>query len=324
MQHRWSGPRAARPRGTISPNFPGSGPNGPPSTCTTPRWRLWTTPKRTPPSSEVRHDPHLVRAGRPTSSKGGKAEAGNVAPLPAAATGRIRRTALRVPPDHLPGYRGPVRIATWNVNSIRARAERVLGWLERHDVDVLAIQETKCTDEKFPFLPFEAAGYEVAHWGINQWNGVAVISRVGIDGVRRGFAGQPTWSEARVLEPRALGARCNGVHVWSLYVPNGRTPQDPHYTYKLDWLTALRAEAAQWAGSGAPIALMGDWNVAPLDEDVWDISEFEGATHVTAPEREAFAAFAEAGYLEISRELAPGKYTYWDYQKLRFPKNEGM
>jgi len=217
-----------------------------------------------------------------------------------------------------------VRIATWNVNSIRARAERVLGWLERHDVDVLAIQETKCTDEKFPFLPFEAAGYEVAHWGINQWNGVAVISRVGIDGVRRGFAGQPTWSEARVLEPRALGARCNGVHVWSLYVPNGRTPQDPHYTYKLDWLTALRAEAAQWAGSGAPIALMGDWNVAPLDEDVWDISEFEGATHVTAPEREAFAAFAEAGYLEISRELAPGKYTYWDYQKLRFPKNEGM
>ena len=217
-----------------------------------------------------------------------------------------------------------VRIATWNVNSIRARAERVLGWLERNDVDVLAIQETKCTDEKFPFLPFEAAGYEVAHWGINQWNGVAVLSRVGIEDVRRGFPGQPTWSEADVLEPRALGALCNGVHVWSLYIPNGRTPEDPHYTYKLDWLAALRTEAAQWAGSGAPIALMGDWNVAPLDEDVWDISEFEGATHVTPPEREAFAAFAEAGFTEITRELAPGKYTYWDYQKLRFPKNEGM
>src|SRR5699024_4086298 len=106
MQHRWSGPRVARPRGTISPSFPGSGPNGPPSTCTTPRWRLWTTPKRTPPSSEVRHDPHLARAGRLTSSKGGKAEAGNVAPLPVAAAGRIRRTALRVPADLLQGYRG--------------------------------------------------------------------------------------------------------------------------------------------------------------------------------------------------------------------------
>src|SRR5699024_8801752 len=121
-----------------------------------------------------------------------------------------------------------VRIATWNVNSIRARAERVLGWLERNEVDVLAIQETKCTDEKFPFLPFEAAGYEVAHWGINQWNGVAVLSRVGLDGVQRGFAGQPTFKD--VAEPRALGAVCGGIHVWSLYIPNGRTLEDPHYT----------------------------------------------------------------------------------------------
>lgn len=215
-----------------------------------------------------------------------------------------------------------MRIATWNVNSIRARAERVLAWLERSETDVLAIQETKCTDEKFPFLPFEAAGYEVAHWGINQWNGVAVLSRVGLDGVRRGFAGQPPFRDLQ--EPRALGAVCGGVQVWSVYVPNGRTPEDAHYRYKLDWLAALRTEAAAWAESGEPIALMGDWNVAPLDEDVWDIAEFEGATHVTAPEREAFEAFEAAGYSEITRGLAPGKYTYWDYQRLRFPKNEGM
>lgn len=217
-----------------------------------------------------------------------------------------------------------MRIATWNVNSIRARIDRVVDWLERSETDVLAIQETKCKDEQFPHLPFEAAGYEVAHWGINQWNGVAVVSRVGLEEVQRGFAGQPSWSQPEIQEPRALGALCGGVRVWSLYVPNGRTLDDPHYTYKLDWLAALRTEAAHWAESGEPIALMGDWNVAPLDEDVWDIAEFDGATHVSPAEREAFAAFTRAGYTEITREHAPGKYTYWDYQRLRFAKNEGM
>jgi len=217
-----------------------------------------------------------------------------------------------------------VRIATWNVNSIRARVERVVSWLERSEVDVLLLQETKVKDEQFPSLLFEAAGYEVTCHGLNQWNGVAIVSRVGITDVQRGFDGQPTWGDPGVVEARAIGATCAGVRLWSVYVPNGRTLEDPHYEYKLRWLAALRDQAAQWTAAGEPLALMGDWNVAPLDEDVWDIAVFDGATHVSPPEREAFAAFADAGLVEVTRELAPGKYTYWDYQRLRFPRNEGM
>ena len=217
-----------------------------------------------------------------------------------------------------------VRIATWNVNSIRARAERVVSWLERSDTDVLLVQETKVKDELFPSLLFEAAGYEVACHGLNQWNGVAIISRVGIADVERGFADQPTWGDPPVAEARAIGATCAGLRLWSVYVPNGRTLADPHYEYKLRWLRALRAQAARWSAAGAPLALMGDWNVAPLDEDVWDIAVFDDATHVSPPERQAFAAFGDAGLMEVTRDHAPGKYTYWDYQRLRFPRNEGM
>ena len=217
-------------------------------------------------------------------------------------------------------------LATWNVNSIRARADRVVGWLERADVDVLAMQETKCRDDQFPYLAFEAAGYEVAHVGRNQWNGVAIASRIGIDEVELGFAGQPTWGDPPVQEARALGAACGGVRLWSLYVPNGRDLADPHYVYKLEWLAALREAAGAWleATPGAPIVLAGDWNIAPRDEDVWDMAAFEGATHVSSAERAAFAAFAEAGFADPVRERVPGMYTYWDYKQLRFPRNEGM
>src|SRR5258708_35985102 len=138
-----------------------------------------------------------------------------------------------------PRLRSPLlRLATWNVNSIRTRLDRVLDWLERAEVDVLAMQETKCADDQFPTMPFLELGYEVAHCGFNQWNGVAIASRVGLDHVEVGFDGQPMWSDA--AEARAIGATCNGVRVWSLYVPNGRTVDDPHYTYKLEWLAALR------------------------------------------------------------------------------------
>ena len=143
-----------------------------------------------------------------------------------------------------------MRLATWNVNSIRTRVDRVADWLERADVDVLAMQETKCTDAQFPTMPFAALGYEVAHVGLNQWNGVAIASRVGLDDIEVGFEGQPTWSSKpeseAAAEARALGATCGGVRVWSLYIPNGRTLEDPHYTYKLDWLAALRDTAAGW------------------------------------------------------------------------------
>ena len=216
-----------------------------------------------------------------------------------------------------------MRIATWNVNSIRARSERVVSWLERHDIDVLAMQETKCADHQFPALPFEAAGYEVAHVGVNQWNGVALASRVGLDEVASGFPDQPTWGEPPIVEPRAVGATCGGVRLWSVYVPNGRELGHPHLAYKLEWLAALRAAMAT---EETPLAVMGDWNVAPRDDDVWDIDFFAGKTHVSASERAAFAAFEDIGLTDVVRPYAPGPgvHTYWDYTQLRFPKRQGM
>ena len=218
-----------------------------------------------------------------------------------------------------------MRLATWNVNSIRSRIDRVTSWLERADVDVLAMQETKCKDEQFPTLPFASLGYEVVHTGSSQWNGVAIASRVGITDVAVGFDGQPTWEDAS--EARALGATCDGVRVWSLYVPNGRTVDSPHYAYKLDWLAALRRTASGWLAEDprAQIALVGDWNIAPTDEDVWDIEVFRHSTHVTEPERAAFRAI-EAEFPDVVRPFAPGpeNFTYWDYTQLRFPRREGM
>jgi exodeoxyribonuclease-3 len=219
-----------------------------------------------------------------------------------------------------------MRIATWNVNSIRARVDRVTDWLERADVDVLAMQETKCSDDQFPTMPFVALGYEVVHCGFNQWNGVAIASRVGLDDVQVGFDGQPGWSDA--AEARALGATCNGVRVWSLYVPNGRTVDSPHYIYKLEWLAALRGTARGWLTDdpSAQIALVGDWNIAPTDEDVWSPEFYANSTHVTPPERAAFHAIVDAQFADVVRPFTPGPavYTYWDYTQLRFPKNRGM
>jgi exodeoxyribonuclease-3 len=219
-----------------------------------------------------------------------------------------------------------MRLATWNVNSIRARVDRVTDWLERADVDVLAMQETKCSDDQFPTMPFVALGYDVVHCGFNQWNGVAIASRVGFDDVQIGFDGQPTWSG--VPETRAMGATCDGVRVWSLYVPNGRFVGSPHYDYKLEWLAALRDTARGWLTDdpSAQVALVGDWNIAPTDEDVWSPEFYANSTHVTPPERAAFNAIVDAQFADVVRPFTPGPavYTYWDYTQLRFPKNRGM
>ncbi len=221
-----------------------------------------------------------------------------------------------------------MRIATFNVNSIRARVDRVLGVLERHQVDVLAIQETKSRDDQFPHLPFEAAGYQVAHLGTNQWNGVAIASRVGIEQVTPGFDGAPGWGEPMVTEARALSAVCGGVRIVSVYVPNGRSLDDPHMAYKLDWLAGLRDAAAGWLADDpdAQIALMGDWNIAPHDEDVWSMAYYEDKSHVSSPERAAFQAIVDAGFTDVVRPHAPGPgtFTYWDYTQLRFAKRQGM
>lgn len=219
-----------------------------------------------------------------------------------------------------------MRLATWNVNSIRSRIERLEAWLQRTDVDVMAIQETKAKDEQFPFERLRALGYDVAHHGHNQWNGVAILSRVGLEDVRAGFDGDPGWGEPVAAEARAIGATAGGIRVWSVYVPNGRRIGDPHMDYKVAWLGGLRDRAVEWAADGAPVALCGDWNIAPRDDDVWSMDYYLDKSHVSPPERAAFNAFLDAGYVDVVRPHAPGPgvYTYWDYTQLAFPKKRGM
>ena len=214
-----------------------------------------------------------------------------------------------------------MRLATWNVNSLRSRIDRVEAFLERHDVDVLALQETKAREDQLPLMGLQSMGYDVAAAGTNQWNGVAILSRVGLDDVEVGFPGQPGWGDPSVSEARAIGATCGGVRVWSLYVPNGRKPDDPHYVYKLDWLARLRESARGWLD--VPTALVGDWNICPTDDDVFDPAQFRTSTHVTPPERAAFQAFLDDGYAEVTRAHAPG-YTYWDYYRQRFERDRGL
>lgn len=220
------------------------------------------------------------------------------------------------------------RIATWNVNSIRSRIDRVTAWLERTDVDVLALQETKARDDQFPLARFHDLGYQVAHHGLNQWNGVAVVSRVGLDDVQVGFEGMPGWGEPPAPEARAISAVCGGIRVWSLYIPNGRSLEDLHLQYKLAWLRALADTGRAWlhADPHAQVALLGDWNVAPTDADVWSAAFFEGKTHVSPGERAGFEAVVSAGFADVVRPHTnePGTFTYWDYTQLRFPKRQGM
>ncbi len=215
-----------------------------------------------------------------------------------------------------------MRIATWNVNSLRSRIDRVEAFLQRHDVDVLALQETKAREDQLPLMGLQSLGYDVAAVGHDQWNGVAVVSRVGIEDVEVGFTGMPAFGDKQ--EARALGATCGGVRVWSLYVPNGRKVDDPHYVYKLDWLARLREAAG--AMTDLPTALVGDWNIAPRDEDVFDIQQFARSTHVTPPERAAFQGFLDDGWTDVVRPHTPGAdvYTYWDYYRQRFERNRGM
>ncbi|UQN28022.1 exodeoxyribonuclease III [Brachybacterium kimchii] len=230
-----------------------------------------------------------------------------------------------------------MRIATWNINSLRARMDRLLALLERQEIDVIALQEIKAKPQQLDLSGLEAAGYEVAAHGLNQWNGVAIASRVGLADVRTELPAVPAWpdDEDGVVEARALGAvvggaedGSGGLRLWSLYVPNGREIDHPHYGYKLRWLEALRAEGARElaADADARVLLTGDFNVAPEDDDVWSMEFFEGKTHVTEPERSAFRAVVDEGYADLVRpdHPGPGVYTYWDYQQLRFPKKEGM
>lgn len=213
-------------------------------------------------------------------------------------------------------------LATWNVNSLNARVPRVEQWLAEVQPDVLCLQETKLADEAFPYELFSEHGYEVAHHGQGQWNGVAVASRIGVEDVIDGFADgiDPD------IDARLVSARCGSVRVHSVYVPNGREVGHDHYHYKLSWLGRLREHLEQTVEPDQDVVIAGDWNIAPEDSDVWDRPSFEGLTHVTAEERAALQHVKDWGLVDTFRRRYPedGLYSYYDYQAGRFHKRQGM
>jgi exodeoxyribonuclease-3 len=218
-----------------------------------------------------------------------------------------------------------MRIATWNVNSLKARLPRVEEFLGYADVDVLCLQETKLADKSFPALTFNAHGYDTVHYGQGQWNGVAILSRVGIEAPSHGFRDphvDPYEGDARIL-----GATCGDVRVISVYVPNGREVGTEFYERKLHWLGVLYDWIASEYKPSDPLIMCGDFNVAPADRDVWDPKAFVGATHVTEPERKAVEHLGEWGLADLFRKLWPDQdrlYTYWDYRAGDFHQHRGM
>ena len=215
-----------------------------------------------------------------------------------------------------------MRIATWNVNSLKIRLPRVEEWLGYARPDVVCLQETKLAAATFPHLAFSALGYESVHHGGGQWNGVAILSRVGVDDVLAGFA-SPLDPDS---DTRIITARCGGAVVSSVYVPNGRSLDSDHYQYKLAWLGKLRQHLDLVSGPDERVAVCGDFNIAPEDRDVWDPKAFVGATHVSQPERDALGALEERGLVDAFRARYPDDrlYSYWDYRAGDFHEHRGM
>jgi exodeoxyribonuclease-3 len=231
-----------------------------------------------------------------------------------------------------------VRVATWNVNSVKQRLPRLLPWLDERQPDVVCLQEIKLTDEAFTELldgELASRGYAFAVSGQPRWNGVALLSRAGLDDVRTGLPDEPGFPGP---EARAVSALCGGIRVHSVYVPNGREPDSDHYRYKLAWVAALRDALATGPGAMGPGAMgsgatgpeaalvCGDMNIAPADEDVYDPAAFAGSTHVTPPEREALAEVRMLGFRDIVRDRWPDSriFTYWDYRAGMFHQDRGM
>ncbi len=218
-----------------------------------------------------------------------------------------------------------MRVATWNVNSVKQRIPRLLPWLDERRPDVVCLQETKLSDEAFhDVLGADLAerGYAIAHHGQGQWNGVALLSKVGLDDVTTGFDDMPGYPDPDTLEARAVSAVCGGLRIYSLYVPNGRVPDCDHYRYKLTWLAALAKSISEPSST----LLCGDMNIAPADADVFDPDAYVGHTHVTEPERAALSAFAELGLHDVVRDRWPDSrvFSYWDYRAGMFHKDLGM
>ncbi|HEX6392310.1 MAG TPA: exodeoxyribonuclease III [Acidimicrobiales bacterium] len=215
-----------------------------------------------------------------------------------------------------------MRIATWNVNSLKARMPRVEEWLSYAGPDVLCLQETKLAEATFPHMAFSALGYESVHHGDGQWNGVAILSKVGIERGSFGFT-DPVEADS---ETRLVTASCGGVIVCSVYVPNGRSVDSEHYKYKLAWLEKLRHHLDLVANPDEPVAVCGDFNIAPDDSDVWSPEAFVGSTHVTPAEREALRDLEGWGLVDAFRHRYPEDrlYSYWDYRAGDFHEHRGM
>ena len=219
-----------------------------------------------------------------------------------------------------------MRVATWNVNSVKQRLPRLLPWLDQRKPDVVCLQETKLADDAFRALLSDELGrrgYEVALYGQAQWNGVAILSRQGLADVVAGIEGAPGFP---LPEARAVSATCGGIRVYSLYVPNGRQPDSDHYRYKLAWLAALQDVVGAQLAAGADVLVCGDMNIAPADADVFDPAAYVGQTHVTEPERAALASLEAVGLHDVVRDRWPDEriFTYWDYRAGMFHQDLGM
>jgi exodeoxyribonuclease-3 len=213
-----------------------------------------------------------------------------------------------------------MRLATWNVNSLTARLPRVTQWIDEHQPDVLCLQETKQADDKFPAGTFTELGYESAHHGDGRWNGVALISRVGLTDVVRGLG-----SEDDDHGCRMVAGSCGGARVHSVYVPNGRSLDNEFYGFKLAWLARVRAVLEETSAPTDPVAVCGDFNVAPDDGDVWDPAHFVGMTHVSQPERDALRRLEDWGLVDVFRRFNdPGVFSWWDYRGGDFHQGRGM
>ena len=214
------------------------------------------------------------------------------------------------------------RLATWNVNSLKVRQERVEAWITEVQPDIVCLQETKLSDSAFPAMSFAALGYDSAHYGEGRWNGVGILSRVGLDDIVADFAdgGDPD------TDARLLSATCAGIRISSVYVPNGRDPEHDHYQYKLRWLDRLAAHLAATTEVSDPVVVAGDFNIAPGDDDVYDVTKFEGATHVSQPERDRLSALIHWGLRDIGREqVGTGSvFSWWDYRRGDFHEGRGM
>jgi exodeoxyribonuclease-3 len=212
-------------------------------------------------------------------------------------------------------------IATWNVNSVRTRLEHVLSWAGAHGPDVLGLQETKATDEQFPLESFRESGWHVAHAGQKTYNGVALISREPLEEVRAGFPGDPDPAQARVLS-----GSFRGVRVINVYVPNGSEVDSPPFAYKLAWLDALAAWLRDEHDPGAPLVILGDFNIAPEDRDVYDPEACRGRVHASEPERRGLERLTAWGLEDLFRRHHEegGLYSWWDYRAGRFRRNHGL